>query len=146
MMPDDMDRILLIHPDPKATDKLTFLLQHSGFQVPTAVDADQALAEISRTEPDVIVMAEAIANKGQNGDEPCIRIRQRCQTPIIILGQDEHESAGVHFLNSGADTYIPSPLNPRLLLAWARSLLRPRDLQRHQARCTQDFGRQRMHT
>jgi len=144
MMPDDMDRILLIHPDPKATDELTFLLQHSGFQVPTAVDADQALAEISRTEPDVIVMAEAIARI--NGDEPCIRIRKRRQTPIIILGQDEQEQAGIHFLQSGADTYIPSPLKPRLLLAWISSLLRPRDLQRHQARCTQDFGRQRMHT
>jgi two-component system response regulator RegX3 len=124
MMPDDMDRILLIHPDPKATDELTFLLQHSGFQVPTAVDADQALAEISRTEPDVIVMAEAIARI--NGDEPCVQIRQRCQAPIIILGQDEHESAGIQFLDSGADTYIPSPLNPRLLLVWVRSLLRRR--------------------
>ncbi len=119
----DMDRILLIHPDSKAAGQLTFLLQHSGFQVATAVDADQALAEVSRRHPDLILMAEAVARI--NGDEPCMQIRQRCQAPIIILGEDDHESAGIHFLNSGADTYyIPSPLNPRLLLAWVRSLLR----------------------
>jgi len=123
MMPDDMDRILLIHPDPKATDKLTFLLQHSGFQVPTAVDADQAVAEISRTEPDVIVMAEAIANKGQNGDEPCTRIRQRRQAPIIILGEHSKERAGIRFLEAAGDVYITSPLSPSLLLAWVHSLL-----------------------
>lgn len=118
----DMDRILLVHPAPKARHQLTFLLQHSGLQVVTAVDADQALAEISRTEPDVIVMAEPLAKS--NGDDPCVQIRQRCQTPIIILGQDEHESAGIHFLNSEAETYLPSPLSQRLLLAWVRSLLR----------------------
>lgn len=119
-----MDRILLIHPDPNATDQLAFLLQYSGFQVLTAADPDQALAEISRTDPDVIVMAEALANRGQNGDEPCMPIRQRCQAPVIILGEHSKERAGIPFLEAGADVYIPSPLNPRLLLAWIRSLLR----------------------
>lgn len=117
-----MDRILLIHPDPKARDQLTFLLQHSGFQVVNADDADQALAKISRREPDVIVMAEVLAKV--NGDEPCIRIRQRCRAPIIILGEDKEERAGIRFLEAGGDVYIASPLSPRLLLAWIRSLLR----------------------
>lgn len=117
-----MDTILLVHPDRKATGELTFLLQHSGFQVLTAVDADQALVEISKREPDVIVMPEALAKI--NGDQPCVRIRGICKAPFIILGEDEHEWAGIHFLNSGADTYIPSRVDPRLLLAWVRSLLR----------------------
>lgn len=55
----EMDSILLIQPDPTTRHELTFLLQHSGFQVSTAADADQALAEIATTEPDVIVMDEA---------------------------------------------------------------------------------------
>lgn len=87
-----MDRILLIHSNPKATDKLTFLLQHSGFQVATALDADQALADIPRTQPDVIGMAEAVAKT--NGDEPFMRIRQRCKAPIIILGEHRKEGPG----------------------------------------------------
>lgn len=117
-----MDRILLIHSDPKAANELTFVLQHSGFQVVTAVSEHQALAEINRTEPDVIVMAEALAKT--NGDEPCMRIRQLSKAPIIILGEDKEERAGIRFLEAGGDVYIASPLDPRLLLAWVRSLLR----------------------
>lgn len=122
MTPDDMDRILLIHPDPTTRHELTFLLQHWGFQVLTATDAAQALAEIARTQPDVILMGEGVART--NGDEPCIRIREIYQAPIIILGQEEQERAGIHFLEAGGDVYLPSPLNQRLLLAWIASLLR----------------------
>lgn len=114
-----MERILLIHPKPQ---DLTFFLQHSGFQVVTAVDEHQALAEISRKEPDVIVMPEALAKS--NGDEPCIRIRERCKAPIIILGKHSKERAGIRFLQAGADVYIASPFSPELVLVWIRSLLR----------------------
>lgn len=102
MTPIAMDRILLIHPKP---DGLTFLLQHSGFQVVTAADEHQALAEISRTKPSVIVMAEALAKR--NGDELCMQIRERYGTSIIILGEDKEERVGIHFLESGADVYLP---------------------------------------
>ncbi|MBA7502803.1 Transcriptional regulatory protein WalR [subsurface metagenome] len=115
----ETDKILLIHPNP---DELTFALQHLGFQVVTAVDDHQALAEIRRKEPVVIVMAEALAKS--NSDEPFMRIRQRSKAPIIILGQHRKERAGIHFLEAGADAYVPSPLNVRLLLARVHSLLR----------------------
>ncbi len=117
-----MDRILLIHPNPKAATDLTLFLQHSGFQVVTAVDGQQALAEISGTKPEVIVIAEVLAEI--NGDKLCMRIREMCETPIIVLGEDKEERAGIHFLESGADAYVPSPLNVRLLLARVHSLLR----------------------
>jgi len=80
------------------------------------------LVEINKAEPDVIVIAEALAK--MNGDKPCMQIRQICEAPIIILGEHRKERAGIHFLESGADAYVPSPLSPRLLLAWVRSLLR----------------------
>ncbi len=112
-----MDKVLLIHPDPKATNELTFLLQHSGFQVVTTADEHQVLAEINRTEPGVIVIVEALAKTN-------MWIREICETPIIILGEDKEERAGIHFLESGADVYMTHPLSSRLLLAWVRSLLR----------------------
>lgn len=114
-----MERILLIHPKP---DELTSALQDSGFHVVTAADEPQSMAEINRMEPDIIVMVEAIAKI--NGDKPCIRIRERCKAPIIILGQHREEQAGTLLLESGADVYIASPLDSELLLAWIHSLLR----------------------
>jgi DNA-binding response OmpR family regulator len=59
-----------------------------------------------------------------NGDELCIRIRELSDVPIIIIGQEEKEAAGVEFLEMGADAYLPSPLRLRELLARVRSLLR----------------------
>ena len=59
-----------------------------------------------------------------NGDELCVRLRQICQAPIIILGQGSKEISGIDLIEMGADAYLASPLNLRELLAWVRSLLR----------------------
>ena len=117
-----MQRILLIHPDLELRDELAFILQHSGFQVVSAIEEQQALAEINGSCPDLIVMTEG--NHRLNGDELCIRIRELCQAPIIILGWGEEEVAGIDLLEMGADAYLTTPLNFRELLARVRSLLR----------------------
>lgn len=117
-----MENILLIEPDLALRGQLTFVLQHSGFQVAGVTGGDEALAKMDTGSPDLIVMAER--SHIVNGDELCIRIRQICQAPIIILGQDREEAAGVNFLEMGADVYLTSPLDIRELLAYVHSLLR----------------------
>jgi len=117
-----MDRILLVYPDAAVRDELTFILQHSGFQVVSASKGEQAIAEIHSSHPDLVVMAETCHR--MNGDELCVLIRESCQAPIIILGQNHDEAAGIYFLEIGADAYLSSPLNFRELLARVRSLLR----------------------
>ena len=128
-----MERILLLQPDPGLREELTFLLQHSGFQVASAGHGQQALAEIQRRQPDLIVMAES--SHRLTRDEVCVLIRELCQAPIIILGQDHDEAAGIYFLEMGADAYLSSPLNFRELLARVRSLLRrsKRDFKEYEA-------------
>ena len=122
-----MQRILLIHPDGVLRDRLTFLLQHSGFQVASAAEGQQGLAEIEGNCPDLIVMAES--SHRLNGDELSIRAREISDAPIIILGQGEEEVAGVEFLEMGADVYLTFPLDTRELLAYVHSLLRRRQMQ-----------------
>lgn len=117
-----MGKILLIEPDPALSDKLAFVLQHAGFQVASTMGGQGALAEIDRSPPDLIVMAET--GHRLSGNEFCIHIRNLCQAPIIILGQDQDEAAGIEFLEMGADAYLASPLNLEELLARVRSLLR----------------------
>jgi len=117
-----MDKILLVCPDLAMTDNLIFLLQHSGFQTVNVNGSMQALTEVNRSSPDLILMREN--SRRLNGDELCIRIRELSDAPIIVLGQEQEEAAGVEFLEMGADAYLTTPLHFRELLARVRSLLR----------------------
>ncbi len=116
-----MNKILLIHTDMEVRDNLTFALQHSGFQVVTATEGQQALDQIGRCHPALILMAEEMGRLNDN--ELCIDIRQLRHIPIIILGRDKEEAAGIDLLEMGADAYLTYPLNLRELLAWIHSLL-----------------------
>jgi len=118
----EMNKILLIHPDMVVRDNLTFVLQHSGFHVVSAIEGQQALAQIDRCHPDLIIMAEEPGRLNVN--ELCIDIRQVCHIPVIILGRDKEEAAGIDLLEMGADAYLTYPLNLRELLARIHSLLR----------------------
>jgi DNA-binding response OmpR family regulator len=113
---------LLVCPDLTMTDNLSLVLQHSGFQTVNVAGSAQALAEIDRSFPDLIVMRENA--RRLNGDELCVRIRELSDVPIIVLGQEREEVAGVEFLEMGADAYLTSPLSLRELLARVHSLLR----------------------
>ena len=118
----NVEKILLVCPDLTMTENLTFVLQHSGFQIVNTTGSKQALDEIGRSSPDLIVMREN--SRRLNGDELCIRIRELSDAPIIVLGHEQEEAAGVEFLEMGADAYLTSPLRLRELLARVRSLLR----------------------
>ena len=113
---------MLVCPDLAMTDNLTFVLQNHGFQIVTTAGSKQALAEVARSSPDLILMREN--SHRLNGDELCVRIRELSDVPIIVLGQEEEEAAGVEFLEMGADAYLTSPLSLRELLARVHSLLR----------------------
>jgi len=117
-----VEKILVVCPELAMTDNLIYLLQHSGFQTVNVAGSMQALAEVNRSSPDLILMREN--SRRLNGDELCIRIRELSNAPIIVLGQEQEEAAGVEFLEMGADAYLPTPLRFRELLARVRSLRR----------------------
>jgi DNA-binding response OmpR family regulator len=117
-----VEKILVVCPELTMMDNLIFLLQHSGFQTVNVAGSMQALAEVNRSSPDLILMREN--SRRLNGDELCIRIRELSNAPIIVLGQEQEEAAGVEFLEMGADAYLTTPLRFRELLARVRSLLR----------------------
>ena len=117
-----MEKILVVCPELAMTDNLSFVLERSGFGVVNAAGSNQALAEVNRSSPDLVLMRENSSRL--NGDELCVRIRELSDVPIIVLGQEQEEAAGVEFLEMGADAYLTSPLRFREMLARIRSLLR----------------------
>jgi len=123
-----MEAILLIHPDPVLRGELTMILRDSGFHVVSVSGGQEALAGISNVRPDLILLAEG--SHRLNGDDLCGRIREICRSPIVIMGREREEAAGIDLLEMGADAYLTSPLNSRKLLARVRSLLRRYRMQR----------------
>jgi len=117
-----MARILVVHPDEEVRQEVVFTLEEVGFEVISATGGLEPLDETYDSYADLIVLAEHLPLI--NADLPYLRIRQASNVPIIILGEDSREWAGVDFLESGADAYMTYPLNLRLLVAWVRSLLR----------------------
>ena len=117
-----MRRILVVHPNLLVRNALIFSLQHSGFRVVGASGGEEALTEVNGGHLDVIVVAES--SHRLNGDELCVRLRQICQAPIIMLGQGSKEVSGIDFIEMGADAYLTSPLSLRELLGRIRSFLR----------------------
>ena len=61
---------------------------------------------------------------GLDGYEVTKRIRQKGQTPIIMLTARDDEVDKVVGLELGADDYITKPFNPRELVARVRAVLR----------------------
>lgn len=116
-----MQRILLVCNDLVMTDELTLFLHNSGFQVDSIIESKQAVAEMARTHPDLILVREN--DRRVNGDELCIHIRELSDVPIIVLGHALEQADGVEMLEMGADAYLTSPLNPRELLARIHRLL-----------------------
>ena len=97
-------------------------MQHLGFKVVSAIEGQQALAEIYSRHPDVVIVAEGNCRSSGNG--LCLRIRELCQAPIIILGQEQEKADEIEIPNMGADAYLSTPLNLRDLLASVRLLAR----------------------
>ena len=117
-----MARILVVHPDEEVRQEVVFTLEEVGFEVISTTGGLEPLDETYDSYLDLIVLAEHLSLI--NADLPCLYIRQASNVPIIILGEDSREWAGVDFLESGADVYMTHPLNLRLLVARVRSLLR----------------------
>ena len=113
--------ILLVNSDVTMAGELAFTLQHLGFKVVSTIEARQALAEIYRRPPDVIIMDEG--NCGSNGDGLCHRFKEVCEAPIIITGRDQREIDGLDLLKMGANAYLPSPLSFKELVARVHVLL-----------------------
>jgi len=117
-----MDKILVIHPDPKERERIIYTLEQAGFDIVTASDCEQGIAKIQRNHPNLVVIAETLPLI--DGDQSCFRIRQVSAIPIIVIGSKQEESAGIEMLEIGADVYMTSPLNFRELVARVHSLLR----------------------
>lgn len=97
-------------------------LTRQGHQVSTAATGEEALELWQAQRPELVVLDVMLP--GLDGFEICRRIRRTDQVPIILLTARSDDIDVVVGLESGADDYVVKPVQPRVLDARIRAVLR----------------------
>lgn len=117
-------QVLLIEDDRRLATLIGEYLREHGFVVEHVLRGDAAGAACRELAPDVVVLDLMLP--GLSGMDVCRQIRAFSDVPILMLTACESDVDQVLGLESGADDYVHKPVEPRLLLARLRALLRRR--------------------
>ena len=115
-------RILLVEDDPMLAGLIRDYLQGQGFAVMIEGRGDAAPGRILRERPDLVILDLMLP--GKDGLAVCQQVRSEYPGPILILTAREDDMDQVAGLELGADDYVKKPVEPRVLLARIRALLR----------------------
>jgi len=114
--------VLIVEDETALAEPLAFLLQREGFEVRMAADGQEALAEFSKAEPDIVLLDLMLP--GMSGTEVCKNIRLKSAVPVIMVTARDTEIDKVVGLEIGADDYVTKPYSSRELIARIRAVLR----------------------
>lgn len=117
-----MYRVMLVEDDEKLSSLVAEYLAGYEFAVDVVSRGDMAAARFRETQPDVVVLDLMLP--GLDGMVVCRQIRDMSSVPILILTAREDTYDEVSGLEQGADDYVNKPVQPRVLLARLRALLR----------------------
>ena len=115
-------KILIVDDEPKLRAMLRMILENRLYEVVESSNGYEAIAETTRSTPDLILMD--VMMPVMDGLDSCRAIRKISTCPIIMLtakGQDYDQVFG---LESGADDYIVKPFNTAVLMARVEAAFR----------------------
>ena len=121
----DQDHILIIEDDQRLADLTRNYLEANGFQVSLEVDGSKGVDRILTLQPDMVILDLMLP--GEDGLSICRRVRPNFAGPIMMMTARTDDLDQVLGLEMGADDYVPKPVQPRVLLARMRALLRRAD-------------------
>ena len=115
-------RILLIEDDVQLASLISEYLREHEFQVDVEHRGDSGAKRVLRDTPDLVVLDVLLP--GLNGMDVCRQVRTQHAGPILMLTARDDDIDQIIGLELGADDYVQKPVEPRLLLARIRALLR----------------------
>jgi two-component system, sensor histidine kinase and response regulator len=112
------------------------ILKTAGFNVHEAATGKESLEKIAVVHPDVVLLDVHLPDA--NGIEICRQLKSNPENASLLVIQMSasaltapHATAA---LNSGADMYLTEPIDPDVLIATVRALLRVRKAERDLAK------------
>ncbi|CAA7615205.1 response regulator [Magnetospirillum sp. UT-4] len=117
--------ILIVEDSATQALRLQHVLETEGFATLCAYSGEEALEEMNRALPSLIIVDYHLP--GIQGDELCRQIHMNLTTrsiPILILTADETQSTELHGLESGADDFVSKSDDVDILLLRVHNLLR----------------------
>ncbi|MCC5576816.1 response regulator transcription factor [Microtetraspora sp. AC03309] len=116
-------RVLVVDDEPEVRNAVSRALRVEGYQVAGASDGVTALASITGSPPDLVVLDVMMPQ--MDGLEVCRRLREAGdRTPVLMLTALGGIGDRVTGLDAGADDYLAKPFALEELFARVRALLR----------------------
>jgi DNA-binding response OmpR family regulator len=116
-------KVLIVDDEPNIVLALEFLMKQQGYETWVARDGDEALAEVERFRPDLVLLDVMLPRR--DGFEVCQRLRAEGWSELKILmltakGRDVEIEKG---LALGADGYVTKPFSTGELVARVADML-----------------------
>ena len=112
----------MVEDDAAVREGLQLALRRQGHVVRTAETGELGIELLVHHRPDIVVLDLMLP--GMDGFETCRRMRSAGAIPIIMLTARSDDFDVVAGLEAGADDYVAKPVEPRVLDARIRAVLR----------------------
>lgn len=116
-----MNKILIIEDEVAIAELEKDYLELSNFEVTIEHDGCQGVALALNEDFDLILLDLMLPN--MDGFEICELIRQKKNTPIIMVSAKKDDIDKIHGLGLGADDYLTKPFSPSELVARVKAHL-----------------------
>jgi len=120
-----MSTVLVVEDSITQRELISDLLKGTGLNVIVAIDGQDAIDQLNRISPDVVVLD--IVMPRMNGYEVCRRIKSDPKTqnvPVVMCSSKGEEFDRYWGMKQGADAYIAKPFQPTELIGTVKQLLR----------------------
>jgi DNA-binding response OmpR family regulator len=114
--------ILLVEDDRRLADLTAEYFRQNGLTVAIEERGDRAMARFRDEQPRLILLDLMLP--GTDGLTICRELREIFDGPILIFTARDSDIDQVIGLEAGADDYVAKPIDPMVLLARTRALLR----------------------